>query len=63
MAIVSHIYENKTSQSCQVFSIADILKACGFNVEFGLREFAWISKTLFTMQYSALFILRAYLIY
>jgi len=63
MAIAPHIYENRTGQLCQVFSIADILKACGFNVEFVLKEFAWISKTLFTMQYSALFILRTYLIY
>jgi len=45
MAIASHIYENKTSQLCQVFSIANIFKACGFNLEFVLREFAWISRT------------------
>jgi len=45
MAIASHIYENKTGQLCQVISIADILKAWDFNVEFVLREFAWISRT------------------
>jgi len=61
--MASHIYENKTSLLCQVLSVADILKACSFNVEFVLREFAWIYKTLFTMQYYVLLNVKQYLIY
>jgi len=43
------------SQLCQLFSVADILKACYFNLEFVLREFALISRNLFFMQCSVLF--------